>query len=243
MRRLGMFCLAFGIMACGGGGSGSGKESCSQAASQPLSSPCCEALGVDACGAGLFCAAFDGRTQATCYPERSRADRAACTADVQCLSGSCNKEAGACRSMPRAACDVGSGCASDPAGKRWVCVEAVCKQVGDGFVGEICGDGSDCRSDLCVSSRCVMRNCGGGDGRGPCMEAPQELECLGCLSDVFWDCGKEPCADLASDAWDCSNDCHSEWDTEACRERNCEPIFCEYAKCAQKACAQVASCF
>ena len=39
------------------------------ARSQTLSQPCCTGWGADACGALLFCAAFDGRTQTTCYPD------------------------------------------------------------------------------------------------------------------------------------------------------------------------------
>jgi hypothetical protein len=64
--------------------------SCTHPASQALSQACCTERGADACGAGLFCAAFDGRTQATCYAEGSRADGQTCTADIQCSGNSCN---------------------------------------------------------------------------------------------------------------------------------------------------------
>lgn len=46
-----------------------------------LSERCCPSFGADACGAGLFCAALDGRTIPTCYPEHSRAEGATCTAN------------------------------------------------------------------------------------------------------------------------------------------------------------------
>ncbi len=58
-------------------------------ATQNLSQPCCPAWGADACGAGLFCAAFDGRTQFTCYPEHSRADGETCTENIQCVTKVC----------------------------------------------------------------------------------------------------------------------------------------------------------
>lgn len=116
--------------ACGspGGEGGTGSESCqSIPKTQGASEACCPAWGVDACGASLFCAAFDGRTQATCYPLRSRADRAECTADEQCASASCNAEAGGCRSTPFTACDEGFGCAPDPQGGQYACQGATCQ--------------------------------------------------------------------------------------------------------------------
>jgi hypothetical protein len=64
--------------------------SCTFPASQALSGPCCTERGADACGAGLFCAAFDGRTQPTCYPEHSRAEGQTCTEDIQCAGNTCD---------------------------------------------------------------------------------------------------------------------------------------------------------
>ncbi len=63
---------------------------CALPRAQAPSQACCLEYGVDACGAGLFCGAFDGRTVPTCYVERSRADGASCTQDIQCVSNSCN---------------------------------------------------------------------------------------------------------------------------------------------------------
>ena len=73
-------------------------DSCksSHPASQSLSEPCCAERGADACGAGLFCAAFDGRTQTTCYPERSRLDGETCTANAQCVGNTCDPN-GVCK--------------------------------------------------------------------------------------------------------------------------------------------------
>jgi hypothetical protein len=79
------------------------------AASQSLSQPCCLERGPDACGAGLFCAAFDGRTQATCYPEHVRLGGQPCTADVQCLGLACDAS-GVCKGAPNGTCSAAIGC-------------------------------------------------------------------------------------------------------------------------------------
>jgi len=82
------------------GDGGSVVQDCSGvASSQTVSQPCCLASGIDACGANLFCAAFDGRKQPTCYLERSRLDMTECSEDRQCMSGACSVEA---RSAARA---------------------------------------------------------------------------------------------------------------------------------------------
>lgn len=137
--RIGGFFLATlvgGIAACSGGstigsvtdgGAGStGTEggspstvtdtSCSATypVSQPMSAPCCPDRGADACGAGLFCAAFDGRTQSTCYPERSRPNGHTCTADVQCVSNTCDAS-GTCSDVtPDGGCTKPGGCGPTP---------------------------------------------------------------------------------------------------------------------------------
>lgn len=63
--------------------------SCAHPPAQTVSMPCCLLHGRDACGALLFCAAFDGRTVPTCYPERSRLPEETCAEDVHCASGAC----------------------------------------------------------------------------------------------------------------------------------------------------------
>ena len=118
MTALGEACTSSnGATEDGGRGEGGAASCVGIGKSQGASEACCLSYGVDACGAGLFCAAFDGRTQPTCYPERSRADLASCNADVQCTSGSCNTSAGKCRSLPSMPCEVEVGCAPDPSGE------------------------------------------------------------------------------------------------------------------------------
>lgn len=119
--------------------------------SQGLSAPCCPEHGADACGALLFCAAFDGRTQPTCYPDRSRLDQTECSADQQCVSGACNVAAGKCRSAPRQDCSATIGCAS----KTEVCARGKCS---GGSYGETCEQRSHCTLDepACVEGKCKM---------------------------------------------------------------------------------------
>lgn len=74
---------------------------CAFPPSQGLSEPCCLSLGIDACGAQLFCEAFDGRIQPTCYAERSRQPGQSCSADLQCSTGSCSPTARLCELPPR----------------------------------------------------------------------------------------------------------------------------------------------
>jgi hypothetical protein len=83
-------------------------DECDGQKSRGPSEPCCFAFGVDACGANLFCAAFDGRTQTTCYPNGSRKGTEQCTADGQCASSACRE--GQCLSMLGEACDPLVGC-------------------------------------------------------------------------------------------------------------------------------------
>jgi hypothetical protein len=78
--------------------------------SQQASMPCCPEWGIDACGANLYCAAQDGRTQPTCYPERGKQDMTECSANIQCASGACNTAVGKCKSDKYAACTTAIGC-------------------------------------------------------------------------------------------------------------------------------------
>jgi hypothetical protein len=115
IARLSVTAVFSGVVACGSGTTGGypyeggagdggseldgGAQGCKEAypSSQALSQPCCLAWGPDACGAALFCAAFDGRTQATCYAQRSRLEGEECTLDIQCAGGSCDLAQG-CKS-------------------------------------------------------------------------------------------------------------------------------------------------
>ncbi len=94
----------------GGNGNTASTGCKSIPAVRTMSESCCADYGVDACGAGLFCAAFDGRTIATCYPLHSRASLDTCTADNQCQSGSCNLTTGRCRGGAYDACTPATGC-------------------------------------------------------------------------------------------------------------------------------------
>ncbi len=86
--------------------------------SQQSSMPCCPEWGLDACGANLFCAALDGRTQPTCYLDHSKADMTDCTEDSQCQSAFCNKSVGKCRSQNFRPCAANIGCSG---GSNWAC--------------------------------------------------------------------------------------------------------------------------
>lgn len=109
-------------LACGDDEQDALVEECTP--SRTLSQPCCLDLGIDACGAGLVCAALDGRTQPTCYAEASRLDGRECTDDLLCASQSCDAEAGRCQASPNAICEAELGCAPDPMGYERKCVQA-----------------------------------------------------------------------------------------------------------------------
>lgn len=96
--------------------------------SQGISQPCCLAFGIDACGANLFCAAFDGRTQPTCYAEHSRQGLESCTEDRQCASDGCNTTSGQCQSLPGATCDSSVGCNDRVSSNYYVCFDNQCEE-------------------------------------------------------------------------------------------------------------------
>jgi hypothetical protein len=134
---------------------------------QTLSEPCCPGYGVDACGASLFCAAFDGRTQATCYAERSRPDMTGCTADIQCVSGSCNAAVQECRSLIGMPCNTQIGCAPSPNASKYVCAKGTCT-FSYGKAGDPCGVDSDCQTGTCVANECVSTMGGACTNQGQC---------------------------------------------------------------------------
>lgn len=171
------------------GGSGEDERCEGLDPSAPLSSPCCPSLGVDACGGGLFCAALDGRTVATCYAERSRADGASCTEDRQCTSGECHGALGLCRAMASSACNTTLGCARSPSGQRMVCAEAPAGGSGlmclptNGYDDDPCETGADCASGSCEWGVCVCvprcdgRQCGDDRCGGSCGECRSPAQC------------------------------------------------------------------
>lgn len=95
---------------------------CTFPVSQGLSEPCCRQHGIDACGAGLFCEAFDGRTQTTCYAEGSRGDGQECRDDLHCSGGRCPPSTMRCGPGPGDRCSTnGPPCAPDGAGRMYYC--------------------------------------------------------------------------------------------------------------------------
>lgn len=181
----------------GGGEGGAGRGAASSdggpavaqdcsglASSQTVSEPCCLARGIDACGGNLFCAAFDGRKQPTCYLERSRLDMTECTEDRQCMSGSCNIEARKCRSTG-GTCTEAVGCATT-GGRTMVCVDEKCTQT-DGKTGSPCAVESDCTSGSCnAENRCVgnvgatcSESKSGQCGDGLCCKGTTCADCRG----------------------------------------------------------------
>lgn len=163
------------LLACGerpepGTGSTGG---CDIAKVRSLAESCCMSYGIDACGAGLFCAAFDGRTVATCYPNNSRTAGQTCTQDTHCMSATCGSKQ-LCAALPTEACKPEWGCAPLQ-GARSVCIETQCRLVSDGYCATDgdCQGGAVCRADRCRdaatakyageactdSSECLAGNC------------------------------------------------------------------------------------
>lgn len=192
---LGWMLLSAGILGCqneperledGGTAQDAGTQCRAQIPkSQTLSQSCCPEWGADACGAMLFCAAFDGRTQPTCYAERSRADQATCTDDPQCQSGSCNPTVGKCRSLGLTTCSPTVGCAADPFGNRYGCdpVGLTCRKFGDGGYDSFCLETNDCAIGACQNNSCTCvahcsgKQCGDNGCSGSCGTCEAKASC------------------------------------------------------------------
>lgn len=261
LRMLAIPLAMFILGACGGGGGSGGSggtggadgtggaggsrldpADCVEPKSQAASEPCCLAHGVDACGANLFCAALDGRQQPTCYPERSRLDGQSCFEDRHCTSGSCNLEREVCRSMPTTACEPDVGCAKDPAGNHYVCVDSQCRPIGDGSYGAACRVPEDCTAPFVCGddSTCSFEGeaCGPVTGTGPCLDEPDSEDCRRCR----WLTGAcEPCFDEWDDASICgiASGC-LEPDGESfdvdCLFTHCDAQICAMEQCGHEAC-------
>ena len=151
------------------------------AASQASSQPCCLDWGADACGAGLFCAAFDGRTQPTCYPDHSRLGAAECSADTQCLSNACD-ETHVCKGVPGGKCDPAIGCGTAlDSETRFYCVAEsggtrACRPCSAGSREPACGDplpdGGFTTPGVCVSSCTTDLQC-----QSTCPPVPGGVQC------------------------------------------------------------------
>lgn len=135
-----------------------GQQQClgSLPPSQGLSDPCNLEYGVDACGARLFCAALEGRSIATCYPEGSLPGGERCTADRQCSTGACAIEVGMCKAGRYEPCTVEVGCASgDDCAYFFGFVPRVCGDPANRDQGSACSDHKECREGLvCWNSVC-----------------------------------------------------------------------------------------
>jgi hypothetical protein len=146
--------LASSLLACGGGSAGG---PCTLGSVREESQACCLDLGIDACGAGLVCAALDGREQATCYREYSRRDLSECSDDRLCASASCNADSGRCRSAYGQACQLDTGCAPDPRGHGLSCREPIAGRLmclrTDMQYEQPCTFDIECVSNDCACSR------------------------------------------------------------------------------------------
>ncbi len=160
-----------GTGGAGSGGAASGCEALGR--SRGPTQECCPAFGIDACGALLFCAAFDGRTTPTCYPERSRTDGQECGEDRHCTSGACNATARKCKSAFGTACTAAVGCAPAPDGRMAACdttgTDPRCRETSRD-VGGLCDSDAGCASGHCRELRCVQ---------GPGGACSRDAECLG----------------------------------------------------------------
>lgn len=178
--------LSVTLFACGGGGQSDGAGGSDAATSmstasgancQPSRGPseeCCIELGVDACGAGLFCAAFDGRTVTTCYVDRIRMDGEECDADTNCASLSCHPTLLRCRAMPTAPCDTALGC-SDAIDGTYACsrFDLRCRAT-DGSADSPCDENAECATQMCTNGSCME------EVMPP--EVPCGMGCLGCAT-------------------------------------------------------------
>ncbi len=221
--------------------------------------PCCPSHGPDACGASLFCAAFDGRKQPTCYVERSRLDRTECEHDLHCVSGSCNSEQKLCRSLPGASCDATVGCAPAPTGQRLACAKdtGICMPI-TGQDGGLCELASDCNSGHCVSGTCssgskgatctgatdcgtgvcVFGSCRDGAEGSPCQE-PAHCKggsCIGgkCSSGQSGSNCEQDSHCSAQDPFCVYGKCSSGWFGDSCHNAgDCDPQYphCTAGKC------------
>jgi hypothetical protein len=136
---------------------------------QPPTAECCPAWGIDACGGGLFCAAFDGRSVAVCYLEHSRTGGQECFDDLHCVTASCNTAVGKCRVSPGERCSEEIGCAPS-GGSTYGCSGGVCVKTMCSVCGELaCCDG------VCTDAAIDTFNC------GTCGNACTEASAPGCV--------------------------------------------------------------
>jgi hypothetical protein len=229
----------------GSGGTGNPAD-CVEPIGQAMSQPCCLAHGVDACGANLFCAAFDGRTQPTCYPERSRLDNTECDADIDCVSNSCHPAERKCRAMPWTTCTAAVGCAPGTSGERYLCADGdhglACQPIGDGSYGAVCEGDADCVGTVCRDGQCTFDLACRlpGDGSGPCIEAPDSGSCQTCLTNAVYAC-ISACPTDGAEFAQCTNS--SGCSDATCLMETCGDQFCDFFTCAGQTCDTAIDCF
>lgn len=128
---------------------------CDLPRTQVLSQPCCLKHGADACGAELYCAAFDGRSQATCYPEHGRGHKESCLEDKHCESYLCDPNMNQCAAVPGGPCEDALGCGRAGLGDFYFCDEGTCAP-SPGQTGDPCGQDTDCAGGgVCEQGVCV----------------------------------------------------------------------------------------
>ncbi len=132
--------------------SSSGASCTSLPKVQGAAAECCPAHGADACGANLFCAAFDGRNIATCYVRGSQLPGMECSDDAHCATQSCDPTTSTCRGTLGTECNPDAGCVDG------ACYEQRCEATA-GVPTAICDRDEHCDSDLiCVGGRCGRAN-------------------------------------------------------------------------------------
>lgn len=163
------------LLAAACGDDSNSSQACDGAGpSRTLSETCCLDYGVDACGAGLVCAALDGRTIPTCYAESTRMGLQGCNVDTLCASGDCNEVAGLCVSLLSEQCQVAVGCRS-LTGERVACAPEVvdnapdrsaykCELVVPGTTCGPCLTEDDCTSLTQVCREGICTNAAGNCG-------------------------------------------------------------------------------
>jgi hypothetical protein len=223
--------------ACGGGASSSQCPD-DPGPARRLTESCCPTHGADACGAGLFCAAFDGRTVPVCYAERTRDDLASCTGDVQCRSNSCNHDAGVCRTLTPGdgTCSADVGCV-DPSGTLLACLDTgaghACTET-HGGPNDPCNADKDCNASLglhcdladftctyATEGQCTYDFECGGEYR---CKLVSQLGYKACVSVDSLPPSDPACAALACAMSLCWHECYSNDDTG---EMYCSPLTCD----------------
>lgn len=214
--------------------------------SQGPSEPCCPSHGKDACGANLFCAAFDGRKTPTCYVEGQQRGGEECADDSHCQSNECNTDVKKCVGLTVGdTCDSEAGC-----GEAAICLDQKCV-LAEGAAQSPCDADNDCQNvrynsmqgkGVCVRGRCGARNesdvevpseCASrfatGDLQGfrvTCAACESDADCLSVESRKFERCMKGVCVHTCLNDDQCSFVCR----TNGCARENaqftCVEKFC-----------------